>query len=398
MKNLASKFKIFIKDKILLGQINKFLYAPQRPIGFAEMNEPKRKIKIYEVIPETRSVAEYNKDLLEVATIPEIKGFKPEVTLNAAYVADIYQGRFMTDSSDVAIMSSDRALLHYFSVHYEIDSKLRAYGSSRQEQNNLYRQRYYYPPKKIKGTVLNMQIGGANNFYSHFIWDMLPGYNLVERAGLISEIDFFYFPSIDFRFQKEILEALKINIEKVITNKDTQHFIADRLITFTHPNHQFHTPLWIIDFLRSNFLKMVKPDTNQFSKLLISRQDSGFGRHIINEDDIFAKLEPLGFKRIISSDYSFLEQVKILSSADIVITVHGSGMMNLIFCKPKTAVIEIFTDDYINPDMALLAQRNNLKYFFIITAGIKLKNDKKGVYSNLVIDEKVLFQKLKEIE
>ena len=66
------------------------------------------------------------------------------------------------------------------------------------------------------------------------------------------------------------------------------------------------------------------------------------------------------------SDYSFADQVALFNNAKEIIGLHGAAFANLIFCKPKTKIIEM------RPDTAgivikTLAVNNDLNYFDIIS-------------------------------
>ena len=64
-------------------------------------------------------------------------------------------------------------------------------------------------------------------------------------------------------------------------------------------------------------------------------------RVLINEREIKDFLYSEGFDIIKPENYSFKEQVKIFSSAKIIVGLYGAAMMMLSFCKKNTKVIEI---------------------------------------------------------
>lgn len=98
---------------------------------------------------------------------------------------------------------------------------------------------------------------------------------------------------------------------------------------------------WLIDYLQKNFLPCTKSVTTIFSKhVFISRKNSS--RHITNEDEIFILFKPLGFERYFLETMSIPEQIALFQQAQIIVATNGSSLTNLIFCKPKTEIIEIF--------------------------------------------------------
>ena len=76
------------------------------------------------------------------------------------------------------------------------------------------------------------------------------------------------------------------------------------------------------------------------SKIYIRREDANY-RKILNEADLITILRKNKFEIINPQHFNVLEQMKIFSNADVVISPHGSNMSNLVFCKKNTKIIEI---------------------------------------------------------
>lgn len=55
-------------------------------------------------------------------------------------------------------------------------------------------------------------------------------------------------------------------------------------------------------------------------------------------------------------DMTFLEQVRTVESADVIVAIHGAGCTNLIFAHPGTAVVEIFPFMYYATFQVLIEQ------------------------------------------
>ena len=75
-------------------------------------------------------------------------------------------------------------------------------------------------------------------------------------------------------------------------------------------------------------------------KIYVSRQNSN-SRNLINEDDIIEYLKTKNFRIIDTNNMDIQEQIKIFSSAGVVIGPTSSSLTNLIFCPKDTKVIEL---------------------------------------------------------
>jgi hypothetical protein len=78
------------------------------------------------------------------------------------------------------------------------------------------------------------------------------------------------------------------------------------------------------------------------SKVYLTRKGKG-ARAVSNECDLEDYFSQKGFLiyEVIESDV--LEQLSIFYNADVVVSLHGAGLSNLIACKKETQVLEIFT-------------------------------------------------------
>ena len=59
-------------------------------------------------------------------------------------------------------------------------------------------------------------------------------------------------------------------------------------------------------------------------------------------------------------------QIEAFRSARIVISVHGAGLTNLLFCQPGTLVIELLPSNHIKSAYCWLAMRLGLRYRAVI--------------------------------
>ncbi|MBI2352877.1 glycosyltransferase family 61 protein [Candidatus Dependentiae bacterium] len=216
-------------------------------------------------------------------------------------------------------------------------------------------------PKRIFGRVAVLTRIGTD-VYGHWLVDVLGRLEILRKQNI--EYDWLYVP-YDQPYMRETLALLGVDFSKVITPYDDNFYIqADELIVPSltirrikasnelHfcPYHPctFYCAAWNIFFLRNSFLPRAKEllfEKPFPKKVFISRKDAST-RKMLNEDQIFALFEPMGFVRVLMSQLTFLEQVALFQNAQIVVAAHGSCLTNLVFCNQGTKVIEIFQNQF----------------------------------------------------
>ena len=231
--------------------------------------------------------------------------------------------------------------------------------------------------KNIKGTVFSLLTGGGGNSnYWHWLFDVLPRLFILQNSQMKNcLIDYYFFPSLNKKFQTESLDILEISPQKRLSSKNIRHFSSDKIIITSHPYtllndpnlDSLNIPTWITDFLRKKFLNKLKKNENSKKnfpkKIYINRKDATIKllRYIINENEVEKNLIKNGFTSLTLSDYSFADQVALFNNAESIVGLHGAGFANIIFCSPNTKILEL-RPDTAGDAIKNLAIKNNLSY------------------------------------
>lgn len=101
------------------------------------------------------------------------------------------------------------------------------------------------------------------------------------------------------------------------------------------------------------------------SRLYLSRKDVGARRHIINEDELVARLARLGFVPIVCGDLSYREQEEAFANAEMIVGPHGGALTNMAFSPPGTKILEIFHGLQLNGWYKNLANILGHRYGFV---------------------------------
>jgi len=107
--------------------------------------------------------------------------------------------------------------------------------------------------------------------------------------------------------------------------------------------------------------------------LYVSRRNSS--RSPINELILERMIAELGIEIIYPEELSFVEQVVLFSSAEIVIGVHGAGLANQIWMNPESTIIEIIDVNYYNICFESLAAACNHHYSSVLFDSVESSNE-----------------------
>jgi capsular polysaccharide biosynthesis protein len=97
-------------------------------------------------------------------------------------------------------------------------------------------------------------------------------------------------------------------------------------------------------------------------RLYISRSKARRRRVAREEEAIWPALEGRGFRRLFLEDMEWADQITAFCNAREVVSAHGAGLANLVFCKRGTRVVELFHYRYVNPCFWRLAAVKALDY------------------------------------
>lgn len=124
------------------------------------------------------------------------------------------------------------------------------------------------------------------------------------------------------------------------------------------------------------------PGRDRNRRVYVSRGRARF-RRLLNEDAIWPMLARRGFERVFMEDLSFPEQVELMRRTGILVAPHGAGLTNMMFCAERTAVVEIASLDFPNPNFYALAAAMGHDYALVAAAE---RGDVRPLERDLAVD------------
>jgi hypothetical protein len=185
------------------------------------------------------------------------------------------------------------------------------------------------PVEYLQGTYI---YGGCLfAHFGHFIWESLSRLYTIRQCKNYPIL--FISPNDRiFNVQKMFFNAIGIDNEIILVKVSTS---IENLI-YSPPGSSI-SPLYIMDeqinslkYFSFSYIPKKINDLNK--KIWMSRSSLKYGK-VINEHVIEEKLKELGYTIVHSETLSLYEQVKLISTSDVVAGFDGSAFFSLLFAK-----------------------------------------------------------------
>ncbi len=321
-------------------------------------------LKIYGKIESSIDCSKDNRIKVKIVNIDKNLNYR---------VFDITNGRLYTDRiHDTAVLLDNKIIKE---PSFQLRYKGPFIQNSDIKDNIVFKKGTPRKLKNLNGNVLSLLTGGGGNKnYSHWLFDVLPRLSLCSKTVDLNEIDYFLLPDHIKKFQIETLDCLKIPKYKRLSSEKFRHIKAKKLIITDHPvvvsenptKDIMNMPIWISKWLKVKFLKQVmKNDEKNMKKIYIDRGDNKSKqlsqRFVSNEDQIKKYLLKNNFILVKLHELKFIDQVQLFYKAKCIVGLHGAGFANIVFCNPKTKIIEL-RGMHSGKQYENLAKTNDLNY------------------------------------
>ncbi|MFG1395464.1 glycosyltransferase family 61 protein [Roseixanthobacter pseudopolyaromaticivorans] len=231
------------------------------------------------------------------------------------------------------------------------------------------------PQRTIEGAALIYdEFVGYN--YCHWLLDWLPRLSLLETIGARIEDINILLTRKPTQFQKQTFFHLGVKENQYITlgnkEQDDMTFIASNSFIGTSTTslgylHALHGGSdWAVNFLRT---KLVPPSIKGESvRLILNRHQT---RRLFFDDQAQKALDAAGFITVFPEDLSVEKQIALFSTAERIVSAHGAGLANIVFCRPQTAILEIFPENYSTSAYFITASAASLRYSCAVATRIE---------------------------
>ncbi len=217
--------------------------------------------------------------------------------------------------------------------------------------------------KEINSTIFLLTTPGATRIYYHWMIDCIPRIYLLQKYGIeLSKVEKFVVNRLQLNFQFETFSRLGIPTSKVLEGNLDPCIQAQYLIVPSLPRQGANLGAWIPSFLKSIFLDKTTSQSCSLPKRIYITRKGASRRKVLNEADVEILLAKFGFQSVILESMSIAEQAHLFSKAEAIVSPHGAGLTNIVFCEKGTKVIEFFSK-HIKNYYWLLSNQCNLDYY-----------------------------------
>jgi hypothetical protein len=249
-----------------------------------------------------------------------------------SFVAKIPFGKVAGESSNWIILPDG-------TLSVELSREFGAYGGLNLVESRLIVSKLIFRrSRRFSGSVAVITTCGYNNFH-HWNYDCISRLHTLMQVMNLDDIDYFIIHHSNLPYQLQSLELLGIQNDKIISINEDEVITADLLIIPSLPSPLGTVSPWVVRFLRGLYLKETN-NPESYKRIYISRKNVK-SRKVKNNDEFWNSLRYFGFTEIFPEDYSVMELAGIVNNADVILSIHGSGLSNICFISPNTTVVDI---------------------------------------------------------
>ena len=234
-------------------------------------------------------------------------------------------------------------------------------------------------PVALAGTSAVVAVNrGAG--YCHWLLEELPRLLALGQGGADNII-----VHAAGAFAREAL-ALRGGTEAVIQPRRAAHFACAPLLVPTLSSEAGAPTPEALRSVRAFAAQLGRGRSGAGERVYFSREKAA-RRQVTNEAALWAELKGRGFTRVFLEDLSWAEQIAICRGARVVVSPHGAGLANLVFCERETRVIELLNRTYFNPTFWRVSVLGGLDYRPVVAAGEEpLDEDRRANRNDIMAD------------
>ena len=235
---------------------------------------------------------------------------------------------------DIAVSTKKGTLLGDVSQSWEV----------RPEYHPILRTPQFRKVEQCTEPAALLAVTGGDTYF-HWLFEVLPKVGILQRF-LPNRVRLRYVVnSLAAAFQRQTLELAGIRLADCIALDKNPSWRFRECWVPSYPGHIGVPSMEAIGFLRGLVRKHPKKIVVG-KRIFLKRREPT--RRLLEGIAIEKYLKKLGFQVLDPSTISFPEQARVFHNAEVIVSAHGAALANIVFCRKKTKIVEIFSGRYVN--------------------------------------------------
>ncbi len=218
-------------------------------------------------------------------------------------------------------------------------------------------------------TILNNP--WCHNFY-HWLLEVAPRVMLLRQLGIEPD---WYIVESQSGYQRRALELLGIRAAQIVQPHYAFHARPEVLYRPGYPG----LDAWkaMAQTIKSAVGKEsgTRKSSSTPARLYISRRKAAH-RKLRDEASFENFLREWGFESRSFESMDYAEQVRLVSNAQVIVSVHGAALANLIYAQPGTRVVEICPVNRYNVDcFPRISHKMGHEHFVVLARSTRFRQE-----------------------
>jgi capsular polysaccharide biosynthesis protein len=188
----------------------------------------------------------------------------------------------------------------------------------------------------------------AGENFGHFLVDLLPRLEYLERSGLLRDDDTWLVPRLDITETRTLFRRTGIDPARVVWLEPGSCVTAPEVVVATFPGRAFAHSASTVEYLRARFME--RPDDDAPTHLYLTR--AGHSRAPANEDEVVRLVRAHGYEVL---DCATRPGCARFANARVILGANGAALANCVFAPPDATVVELSPSDHAFPHFLDLA-------------------------------------------
>jgi len=217
------------------------------------------------------------------------------------------------------------------------------------------------PPVSLEGNWTSIISQWSAGFY-HWFMDALPRLALLHEFPPDTRV---LVPEPLTPYQEQTMAWL--GLEKRYRPTHERHLLVESYF-FSSPTAMTGCYDAVsIGFLRASFLKHA--DVSYASPRRFYIQRVGQSRGIVNEPEVLEFFRRQGWAILAMENLTLAQQIRLFAEADVICTLHGAALTNLVWCKRGCRVLELVADNFLNGVYEGIAEQVGVRHLALLCPG-----------------------------